>query len=298
MSIISLVGNLLSSFSRRDIKNAVDTLKDDITDTKMVYQAADEFFYNWDWKSDPIKNFAKLWKANIRSINHGKENFVTALNNLVKQLSENVELLETLTDKMFQEEIMKDSMTYVQANILAYLETSGFAMRYANRLLRYVYVEETAAYDARETLTMSKYERKWIETNMLKFLDAFDAINVDRRELKDRINDIPDVTVDAEGTDGIAGAIGRKLDPLRMGFIGVKFNPIFYIRTAISEWQNDSNEERKLQRKTLEFRLMRLKNLAQDNVNDPKLKQQIEYYEEKLQSVTNKINKYEEDLRD
>lgn len=296
MSILSAISGLIASFSRRDVDKAIDTLKQDLVDSTSVYESAANQFWDWEWRAKFTKEFTTIWTRNIKSSDTHKENFVLAIYNLIKRLNENVDLIESTTDKIFEEEIFKDGLTYVSANILLYLETASFTIRYANRLLRLIMIEESRELDAREVLSMTKAEVRWIDDNMLKFLQSFDAINIDRRHLKETIEKIPDVVV--EPTDGIMASISKGMtDPFKLGFIGVKYNPIFYVRTAIAEWQNERNEARKIERKLLEFRLMRLKQLSEDNTNDPGLKKQIDYYEDKLLAINNKIARYEEDFQ-
>lgn len=296
MSILSTISNLVASFSRRDVHKAIVALKQDVEESVGVYESAADQFWQWEWRSKFTKEFALIWSRNIKSSDTHKENFVTAIFHLIKRLNENVDLIESMSDKVFEEEILRDGMTYISANILMYLETASFAVRYANRLLRLSIIEESRELDAKESMSMTKAEVKWLDTNMLKFLQAFDSINVDRRLLKDTLEKIPDVVVEAD--DGMMAAVGKfTTDPFKMGFLGVKFNPIFYVRIAVAEWQNERNEARKVERKTLEFRLMRLKDLSQSNVNDPGLKKQIDYYEDKLLAINNKIARYEEDFQ-
>jgi hypothetical protein len=70
-------------------------------------------------------------------------------------------------------------------------------------------------------------------------------------------------------------------------FVG---NPIYHLRKFLVELELAKLERLKDKKRLLELKLLELKNELNNKPNDPKLQKQIEYYENKINQVDEKIN--------
>jgi len=92
----------------------------------------------------------------------------------------------------------------------------------------------------------------------------------------------------------IKQALGLKSDKtvtaknIQMNFI---YNPIYHIRLFLVDLEELRLERLKDSKRLLELRLLELKNRA-NTENDPKLKEAITYYENKLEKIDRKIERY------
>ena len=92
----------------------------------------------------------------------------------------------------------------------------------------------------------------------------------------------------------IKQALGLKSDKtvtaknIQMDFI---YNPIYHIRLFLVDLEELRLERLKDSKRLLELRLLELKNRA-NTENDPKLKEAITYYENKLEKLDRKIERY------
>ena len=116
---------------------------------------------------------------------------------------------------------------------------------------------------------------------------------LNRQDLQKQIDRIPEVVVDVNDATGAAEMHGHNLDPLTLGFLPFRWNPIYHIRLKISEWQFARYESAKAERQAIELRVLALQN-ARNGQEDPSVEQQINYYDGVLKDLNYKISKMED----
>jgi len=77
----------------------------------------------------------------------------------------------------------------------------------------------------------------------------------------------------------------------KIGATGFIYNPIYHIRLLLVDLEELRLEKLKDSKRLLELRLIELKNRAKQE-NDPKIEQAIKYYEDKLEKINRKIERY------
>jgi hypothetical protein len=82
----------------------------------------------------------------------------------------------------------------------------------------------------------------------------------------------------------------------RIGTVGFVGNPIFHIRIFLTDLEVNRLERLKDEKRLLELKIAELK-AKQDGSDDPKIRQQIAYYENKLKRIDEKIDAILEDVK-
>jgi hypothetical protein len=281
---------------RSQIRDDLSNMRTEIENTLPLLAAAREFFKTWNFKSKEVDKFNENFQVSVKN---RKVNIVVAIADMILSIEKNHSALEKLVNKHFSDDIYKDGLTFVKLNLLRYVEVASFGLRYSRALLIWIYQMESKALDNTQDISLSKGEIKWITNNAQNFFAAYPALNVAKADLERAIGNIPDITVQDDNIDVVSSTVGvSKLDPLKLNFIfGTSFNIAYHIGMVWANWQLDRLNEMKNQTRVIEYRLMHLKNLS-NGVQDPKLEENIRYNEERLQALTTKILKFEEEVND
>lgn len=149
----------------------------------------------------------------------------------------------------------------------------------------------------KEETNLPKFKMKTVKNNINGFGNAFQAYG-DKfsSTLKDMSKISSTLISISEGKESFLGLnlkkTGKTVDlPMANGFIN---NPIYHIRMWLVDREVEKYESLKDKKRLVELRLMELK-LEESNESDPKLRKQIEYYEDKLSKIEYSIEKIEND---
>lgn len=290
------VSTLPATFDKRKVKEDIASLREELTQgTLPPYIASLELFEKGDFKSIEVQKVNQLISRELKAT--PGENFITITVSVLNNIKGNMDSLESLVNRVFAEDITKDSLTYLKANLLQYIELTGFAIRYARRLLLWTYINETNAVDEQPSTALTVGEIKWIKERESAFVRALITLSINKRDLEKAIDNIPDILITEDNQDMLNSTVGvNRLDPFKMGFIGdnIVLNPFYHIGMAIADWQVSRYKQIETEKKVLEFRLLHLKALANGNA-DARLEQKIEYDSARLEKLNFKLAKLEND---
>ncbi len=295
MKLGQFLKKLLPSFEKNQIIEDIKNTRDELSETLPPLRSASEQFTRVDFKSRDVQEFQKRF---VRATGDKSPNFVVAVCRMVESIDKNLNAVERLVDRYFAEDVIKDGMTYVRANLLQYVELMTFSIRYARHLLLWTYQVESQTADKSSPVNFTRGELSWLQDNTENFFKMYPFLTIPEDQLTKTINNIPDALITEDNVDVLAATVGlQKLDPFRMNFIGVKFNPIYHVRMAVAEWQVARLKLAKEERNQLELRLQHMRGL-QEGVQDPKREQLIKYSEERLQKMKAKIMKEEDEANE
>jgi hypothetical protein len=295
MSIESFVSGLLPSFDSARINEDIEGLREEIKDIVLpMYTLASNVTKGKTLRAQDTDELKTLFMKTFPE--YRDKNYFDGIRRIFTNVQKNLDTIEDKLPDLFAKDVTKETITYQKANILQYLTTVRFTIKYAIRSLNRLTANEAALlFDRREQVDsfLAPGELKWLMANRAGYFEALFALDVSPAEFGRTIDSIPQVIVTEKHAGIVNQSIGSKvLDPMRLGFMAPRFNPIYHIRMAIAEWQIRRLKSKQEEKIMLELRLLRLKE-AFTGKDDPKLADQISYNEGRLQKLTADIEEFE-----
>ena len=296
MQIAKLVQSLLPTFTKNRILEDINMLREELkASTLGPYKSAVGDFGTRKWESDYAKAFEKAFESGYRSRYSG--NFIKPVNETLENILENLDTVARLVDVQYSNDVMRDAMNALKINLLQWVETAQFFVKYSRRLLVCTLTCEVNKINKEEAEFhgMVDAEITWLTSNRDNYLYALNIMAVKRAELEKKFEELPDVIVNEQTVGTLNETVGSsKLDPMNFGLIPVALNPIYHIRMMVAEWQVARFNSAQAERKMLEFRILQLKQAASGK-KDARLEQEIEYNQGRLDKLNFKLAEMEKD---
>ncbi len=295
MKIAPYLTSLLPSFSKDRIVEDCNVTRGEITEfTHPAYVIAAPDFKGYVFKSDRMKSIQGTLERNLKR--SGNENIVVAIEKGFKPMIANLDEVKRLVDANYSEAVAGMGITYLKANLLQFVELVGFVSKYARKLLIYIYAAETELYPDSGTVftdSIVPAEIEWLTQNIVSFTTAFNIVTMPADKVASELGAIPDIVVKQETADALSQSMGdKKLDPFSMRLIPIWMNPIYHVRMMVAEWQTNRYHEAKAELQLLQLHKLHLEKLR-DGKPDARLKQEIEYTENRVSKLSYKLKEME-----
>lgn len=272
-------------------------LKEELRDTTLPpFKSAADHYNSMGFKAKTTTGYDKDFQSNCKTKLRG--NYVSVVSTVLENMESRFDAVQKLVDEAFAKDVTAGGMTYFRANVLQYVETLSFTMRYSRKLLLWTLGEDNREFNkgSRTVPSLVKAEIDWLMANRQAFYHCVEVQSVPMVEVEKKLRAVPDVAIVPGEIEVVEQTVGaHKLDPLHMGLISAKLNPIYYIRMAVSEWQVNRYKAAQEEKRALEYRLLALREAAEGK-RDAKLEQMIEYTEGRLQKLNRKLAEMEEGL--
>lgn len=295
MKLDRYISSLLPSFSKTRMMEDLNIMREELkTTTIPPYKSVVAAYGKRKFASVDIQAFEKQFENSVNTKFRG--NFLSIILQTLERMDDNMETMEKLVNAYYADDVMRDAMTFLKVNLIQYMETMSFTMRYSRRLLVWIVSAEITAVDkeSNEAPAMSPAELEWLNAHRQNFFAGLTIMSGEKAELEKRFKEVPDIVATKENIPMIEKTVGvLKTDPFNFGLIPVFLNPIYHVRMAIAEWQVNRYKAAQEEKKMLEFKLMHLKDLDAGKKN-PKLQEQIEYTEQRLAKLNYKLAQQEE----
>lgn len=287
MKITPFLQAVLPEFSKASLKKVLDDSKKELkNETLSQYHSAEQAgIYKLKWKSPALQDFQKAFDNNVKTKYRG--NMIAVTGNILDNLDEHYPMLEKLFDNYFSNDVVREAVTFLGANLIQFQEALTFVVRYSRKLLLYVVTEETQTLDPEQVgeRPILQGEINYLYDRRSDFFAALNIVAMNAKEVTKKMEEIPDVVPTEGNVDQVTAVLGLgRVDPFKFNLISAKLNPIFYIRKWLVEGQVKAYKEAEEERIMLECRIMQLKN-SQEGKKDPKLEQAIAYNEGRLHRV-------------
>ena len=299
MKIRDYVSSLLPSFTKSRMSEDVGIIREELKNsTTPPYTAMVKAYGNTKFKAKELQSFEEEFKRGVKSRFRG--NSVAVIEQTLKRMETNTDLVDRMVSEYYADDVMRDAMTFLKINLIQYIETMSFVCRYARRHLIWVVSVENHAVTGGEGYgeTMTAGELEWLRVQRANFFQALTVMGGEKSEptvLEGLFKSVPDIVVTKDNVPVIEKTVGvQKTDPFQFGLIPVWLNPIYHVRMKIAEWQVKRYKTAQKEKEVLELRLLQLK-LSQQGKSDPRLQQQIEYNEGRLQKLNYELQQMEED---
>lgn len=297
MKLQKFLALMLPTFEKGRLIEELGVVKNELKDlTLPPLREASEFYRNSKFKGKQTQNYDKNF-LKIAKIERASGNYIVVAHTVLSQMDDKLDVLGKLIDRAFAKDVGSQSISFLRANILQYLEVASFASRYARRLLLWTLSEEQSEDGPfRVPKAMSRAEERWIWDNRDNFAYCLSILSIETRRMESSFQAIPDMVVAPDDVGTVEATVGAtKTDPFHFGIIPVRLNPIYYIRMSIAEWQVNRYKAAVEEKRALEYRLLALKD---GGTKDAKLEQEITYTEGRLQKLNKKIAEMEEGFND
>lgn len=302
MNIFEYVKQLKKRFTKRNVNGAIDVINTELVNVTIpLIEKQLEFlrkndkdltsqFYQRD-RDAIIKDFAVT--GYLRPTN--------PFDMLYKSLTNSVEILSYLKgyfDDAGVEDITGESVTIAKANVLQLIDLIAFASKYS---LAWIDVVISAESNHRNQLAgevnLTQQQIIYLDDNRASFGRVIAILATPVKKITEMLDNIPDVVI-AETNPKLLNATqgtGR-LDPLTMGLVQSKWNPIYVLDMLESDFFVWRYKVAKEEAEMLELKILRLKKQMQNN-NDPKLATIIENRQGQLDKYRGKLQKMENGVK-
>lgn len=289
-----------SKFYIRDLVNTIRVIQRAMQQTDLpVWNAAKADLKTL--KSEEAKKWDKTVQNGVKGTLKGNtiDLIYEGLVNAQKILTHLENNLSSEFDHQTQE-LVKDGLSVRRSTIIQYIDAMRLFSDYGRRVLHWLVVKEEAAVSIAGVIgdddAFSAGELKRLDEELPAFIHALKLSHIEVKDLEEALNKIPEVT-GGENTEDIVGrTVGMNvIDPFVMRNFNYTSTPFYWVGMRIAEWQVYWYDRAVEEQRTIESRLLRLRQRKRGNTDpDPKLDAQIDYNEERLSRVKGKIRDKEE----
>jgi len=297
MNLTNYIKRLKPVTEKSDLQNAVaNTISELDSKTIPLLTTAAAAYKTIELKSPEAINLTNKYRFAFK-LNKNEAIFahmLTALN----EASKNINFVAEKIEQLAPETISSLNIDARVATCMQLVETCSWVARYARKFVEYITILETDSsglYSNYKNEQITKGEIKFIEERYSFFLSSLEFISEKDFKFKKKFDEIPAVTM---SNDNKADTLfsKAKMDPFRLGFIPVKYNPFFIIGKWIAEYEVDRYKEAQEDLIRTKNRIYLLEQ-AQKGNTDPRVEKEIELLRIKAEKLTYRINKTEESIQ-
>ena len=296
MKISQYVKKLLPSLEKSALLDDIDTTAQELEEqTIPAYQStvgSNLFTSRQRFHSPWVQKRDSEFQRSVRGKTRG--NMIEQTNAMLSLVKPRLDFIRKAVEGM--DDIQRDGMSYRTAGILRTYQAMRFFSEYSRKLLLMVYAYETPdEITENNRFPYSKAEILEIEQQFTDFMRVAQVISRYGHDIDKIVDKTPDITIDVNDERGAAATVGRSnLDPLQFNLTTVfgMTNPIWFVQSGIAEYQANRYKRAQEEKRSLELRLIQMKQLAQGE-QDAALQQQIEYQETRLHRLNKKLEDME-----
>lgn len=294
MKLDQYLASLLPAFTKERVLEDCRMTSAELKETAIpLYETANKAFKGHKFKNASVLDMQTVFGRMVKGHSGGLlEGTKSALEQTLKNLDE----VESMVDRVYNDEVAGVGMTYLKANLLQFTEWASFVSKYSRRLLIYVLILETGEYaESGPTLSESleEAEIEWLKSHFVHFCTAINAVAQPTDKIKSAIANIPDINITKDNYDSLKSTLGEsKIDPFSVGLIPIWLNPIYHVRMSVAEWRADRYRAQKEEKKVVELRVLNLKRM-QDNKPDARVQTEIDYSQRRLSKINHALEMME-----
>ena len=261
-----------------------------------AYADAVQFLKEFKAKSEDNKGLASIFYRNYALKASRQQDLITEIDSKLKNVRENLEMVRDMNESLLEEDLFKEGLSAKKAILVRSAEQLSFITRYSVDLLNYFYVNETKE-SSEATTKLLPVQIQRIEANIVNFAHVLSVFGEEPKAFEKFFEAMPDVVVNDKTHAAIAAVYSDdKIDPIGSKIaLGFEGNPIYHLRIVIAEWQANRYKVAKDKKQMLELRLLNLK-MLQESSQDPRLEKEIEYIQNRIESLEYKMAKMEQSV--
>jgi hypothetical protein len=288
LRIIDYIKALLPRLDKSKVQEDLRVTSSELSNAVIpTYQNAAEYFKLNKIKSDEAKNLTSIFYSHFNLQGGGKKSsLVEEISKRLPAFKDNTDYVLEQAEELFEKDIIKEGLTAKKAILLRAADYTSFVSRYSLDLLNYLYAVESKAMGKGDPLPPATI--KYITSNISKFAIMLSDYSVPNKDFRKLVLDVPEINIGNKNAAATSALFGNSsVDPFSASQVQGFVNPIYHVRLMEAEWQASRYKANKEKKKLIEMQLLHLK-LLNDGKSDPKIEEEIEY----LQSRVDKLGRY------
>lgn len=293
--ILDYLRGLLPLYERRELLNVINSLRDEHTECLMpAVQQVRDLLGDHTFTS---KLYGEYEVQLRRQINYNQP-AITLLVKSIENLQALFPFLEKEVRDHFGPQIASGSMTYDAVNVMRYLDSVGFYVRYARKFLLKIVADEATALGGTPQ-DLVKGEREYLEQNLANFAGLLPSMIKSEGELRQTFRKVSTAVVDSATADLAFTSLGKdKIDPLRIANFSPQENWLMSVGRMWVEWQVARHKSAQEDLAALKMRLVELEELKRNGKASPAVQKAIGRLEDRISKLDARLKKVEEDARE
>ena len=293
--ILDYLRGLLPLYERRELLNVINSLRDEHTECLMpAVQQVRDLLGDHTFTS---KLYGEYEVQLRRQINYNQP-AITLLVKSIENLQALFPFLEKEVRDHFGPQIASGSMTYDAVNVMRYLDSVGFYVRYARKFLLKIVADEATALGGTPQ-DLVKGEREYLEQNLANFAGLLPSMIKSEGELRQTFRKVSTAVVDSATADLAFTSLGKdKIDPLRIANCSPQENWLMSVGRMWVEWQVARHKSAQEDLAALKMRLVELEELKRNGKASPAVQKAIGRLEDRISKLDARLKKVEEDARE
>lgn len=293
-TVIAYVKSLLPTYERRDVLAVLTQLQTEHADSLMpVVAEIRSLSQGHQFSSKLYTRYAYALSKHVNSKQAPMELLLQSL----ERIQGNFVVLEKEIRANLGVQVATAGITYDSVNVLRYLDSVAFYIRYARKFMLKVTADESAKLGGTPA-NWVRAELEFLDNNLGNFAGLFNAMYQSETELKQTFRKTSNAVVDAETADLAIRTLGnKKVDPMQLANFSPQENWIFSLGKMITEWQVNRYRAGKADLAALEMRLQEMRELHDSGKASPKMQRLIIDLEKRVEKIDAKISSIEEDAR-
>lgn len=292
--IKSLIGRTEKSTLQKDIENVIKELEGY---TLPQVSAAAEYS-----RVNPFEcPFYEVFSSHLHGMLRirGSVNPFLALGEALDVCIINARFLKDVIDAEFQTDTLRDGMSARAGILIRSTESLAFISEYSMKVTDYLLQREIEYVTKEADEDLAPATVAYIEDNMDRFMHLLFDMSVDPKDFKTMIDNVPAVVVNTSNISKVEALYSKSsLDPFKNGqamngFVG---NPIYHVRMMIVAYEAKRLQNAKDRKKSLELRMIHLKNVKNDNPN-PAVEREIEGLQKRIDEYDRFIREQMDSVR-
>ncbi len=182
--------------------------------------------------------------------------------------------VENYVDQRVTTEVNQSSLTLVDANVFQLLDFIAFASRYARYWMQVIVsAESNHLNQLAGELDVTPYQIQWLGENRDAFGRVISLLATPVKQIEDLLDNMPEIIIAEANPRALQATQGdKRIDPLKLGFVVSKWNPIWLYGIWKTNRQVQRYKTAKEDKEVLEMMVMRLERQLQGH-DDPRLHQ-------------------------
>lgn len=293
MNILNYVRSLAPVYERKELLSTVNQLQEELRDyTLPVARDIQEVFADQTLKSRYAGELTKALRKRIMFQGNGIDILIQSL----EQLDNNIPLIEKEIKRLFSFQFTPEKLTYNRANLMRYIESASFYVRYFRKMSLRLVAEEALARGSATPMSWARAEREWLDEGLRSFVGLYKSIAQSESNLKQMLAKTSSAEIDEETHEMAEKSIGlSKLDPMSFSQFAPNRNPLFSLGKAMAEMKVKRFQASKEEHQALQLRLQEMREMEQEGKTNPKLQKLIKHTEQRIEQLDYRITKIEEE---
>lgn len=297
--------NLASIFAKRELVNNINGDLEIISKTTMVALIkANKSYSKIDFISYEANQFDALYQKELKGLVRNA-NFLAIDIFILEQIKSKLLICNDLLNKGESEELLRDSLSVQDFNIVRIVELSRFALDYirASMIALLAGAENTAIYMAdlpkEGNLPKTNYgdttpdQIEWLDKNVYSFFEVAKVLCMPTKEFLAIFNNMSDVQLSPDTVESVMAVNGpKRVDPFNLRGISTGLLPSLIFGEFAATFVTTRYFEAEAELKLVENTLLNLENKRDGKTENAKLEHQIQYYKgrlDKLRAETEKV---------